>query len=191
MTELSEISSQLKMMRDSIAAFTEAANARLDWEKFIERDASGLENAIGQMTRAATELSIAIDQMTERTQLVQKSINLATSLTSNYESVIAQIESSLDMRMNNLTVQMMEKIEHEMQTLNREITVSSKDLSRDLSSQLRNVDSNLKFKVGKTAEETRASNALDTQKVLIEVEKLTNSLSDNFFFRLGGKKKDS
>jgi hypothetical protein len=187
MTELSEISSQLKMMRDSIAAFTEAANARLDWEKFIERDASGLENAIGQMTRAATELSIAIDQMTERTQLVQKSINLATSLTSNYESVIAQIESSLDMRMNNLTVQMMEKIKHEMQTLNREITVSSKDLS----SQLRNVDSNLKFKVGKTAEETRASNALDTQKVLIEVEKLTNSLSDNFFFRLGGKKKDS
>jgi hypothetical protein len=42
-----------------------------------------------------------------------------------------------------------------------------------------------------TVEENRASNALDTQKVLIEVEKLTNSLSDNFFFRLGGKKKDS
>jgi hypothetical protein len=78
----------------------------------------------------------------------------------------------------------MEKIEHEMHTLNREITASSKDLS----SQLRNVDSNLKSKVGKTAEETRARNALDTQKVLIEVEKLTNSLSDDFFFRLGGKK---
>jgi uncharacterized protein YoxC len=107
MTELSEISSQLKVMRDSIAAFTEAANARLNWEKFVERDASGLENAINQMARAVTELSIAIDQMTE------------------------------------------------------------------------------------TVEENRASNALDTQKVLIEVEKLTNSLSDNFFFRLGGKKKDS
>jgi hypothetical protein len=101
--------------------------------------------------------------------------------------VIAQIESSLDIRMNNLTVQMMEKIEHEMQTLNREIAVSSKDLS----SQLRNVDSNIKIKVGKTAEETRASNALDMRKVLIEIENLKNSLSDNFFFRLGGKKKDS
>ena len=187
MTELSEISSQLNVMRDSISAFTEAANARLDWEKFVERDASGLENAINQMTRAATELSIAIDQMTEKTQLVTKSINLAESLISNYESLIAQIESSLDIRMNNLTIQMMNKIENEMQVVSKKIDVSSNDLS----TQLRNVDSNLKIKVGKTAEETRASNALDTRKVLIEIENLKNLLSDNFFFRLGGKKKDS
>ena len=80
----------------------------------------------------------------------------------------------------------MDKIENEMQVVSKKIDVSSNDLS----TQLRNVDSNLKIKVNKTAEETRASNALDTQKVLIEIENLKNSLSDNFFFRLCGMKKD-
>ncbi len=116
-----------------------------------------------------------------------KSLNLAESLISNYESVIAQIESLLDMRLNNLTVHIMDKIKHEMQTLNSEITVSSKDLS----TQLGNLDSNLKIKVGKTAEENRERNAQDMEVVLIKIENLKNSLPNNFFSRLGGKKKKS
>lgn len=186
MSELSEISSQLKVMRDSIAAFTDAAKARLDWEKFLERDAAGLNDAIQEMSKAASELTESINEMTEKTLLVSQSIDLAQSLISNYEAVIAQIEASLDIRVNNLSVQITDKIEHKMQVLTKKIEVSSNDLL----TRIGTVDSNLKIKMGKTVDETRASNALETRKVLIEIEKLKSLLLENFIFRLGTKKKD-
>lgn len=186
MSEIADIGQHLMTMRESIAAFTEAANARREWENFLERDATGLAAAIEKMTKASNELSTSIDRMTEKTQLVTESIDLAQVLLSNYEAVIAQIESSLDIRMNALAVQIDDKIDHKLEGISKKFDVSWKALL----TRIDTMDSNLKIKLGKSVEDNRANNALETRKVLIEVEKLKNLISENFIFRLGLKKKE-
>ena len=185
MSELVEIGNQLAVMRDSIAEFTNAARARLDWEKLLERDASGLGAAVAKMTESAEALAHSIDEMGAKTQAVNDAVNLAQALISNYESTVAQMESSLDMRMNQLTTQLMNKVEHQVSVLAKKIDVTSNDLM----TRVGNMDSGIKIKIGKTAEEQKANGALETRKMLMELESLKALISDNFIFRLGKKMK--
>jgi hypothetical protein len=209
MSEIADIGQHLMTMRESIAAFTEAANARREWENFVERDSTQLSESLQQMTEAAETLSTSVDEIISNLGEFTAAVELARSLLANQDELLRNVQESLDekfQRMNLkfddlLSVKLAELLNDQKnsQELNRaalekldvqvqQMSIKEEQSKKAIHSQLVDLKTSLVSNINNNLAQSKGNTGLHVQKILAELGELKEIVNSSFFLRVGARK---